>query len=65
MGVYLCVCSVSACVCVTDSVAPPARGIGVKREVFRLSGGKRCLTPIRSNEITVHVRVCVCGGGGW
>lgn len=67
MSVCVCVCA-TVCVrflhvhvCVTDCAAPPALGIGVKREVFRLSGGKRCLTPIRSNEITrVFVSVCVC-----
>ena len=51
-------------VCVADCMAPPAQGIGVKREVFRLSGGEHCLTPIRSNEIAAWVRLCMSDLGG-
>lgn len=47
------------CLCLSDCVAPPAQGIGVKREVFRLSGGKLSLTLIGSNEITLCVCMCV------
>lgn len=56
-------CVWGLCASQTARHLPLMQGIGLKREVFRLSGGGLCLTRLKSDKITVWGRLGVSGWG--